>query len=695
MEPILRDVDLYLTVPRRLIGQEAELLFAENDSTLSVLLEAIDEARPLSIALFAESVRDIDLSQFKPRGHYTDDPVLERYFRAIMWLGRIELYLIGPKNTVNPPSDEDVQRQSIMTALVSELLARPDLKFELDEFDSIIRTMVGASDNVTLDNVRSVFDEVAVEKASDLLDVRNFISFQERLAEKPFAFQRILSQILYATTDPEPIAPASSFLLLGQRFIIDSYVTGSVVYDRIEYQGDKVLRMMPSTMDVLFALGNDGAAQFLEGELAQYHYARYLASLRYLIDSYDESFWSASLYNGWLNAIRQLNPPADRSDLPAFMQTAAWWQKGMTTQLAAWAQLRHDNLLYAKPSYTGGVVCLFPESFVEPVPAFFEAVGAFSRRASTQLAVALPARTNGERALRERVLSYFDEVSSTSDTLGSIARKQLDGELLSDREKTFLGDMLQVMQEYAFKRVAGWYPRLFYHRDNQFFDEVEFSGSGSIFDEDLVVADVHTQPTDEFGAPVGKVLHAATGLPNMAVVVASPPGGGPMAFIGPVLSYYEHTTVNFERLTDEEWASMYEDGPSPRPGFALPYLADRDGAAIPGGFSLVTGVERDRISPSIPADVLSVESYPNPFQEATLIWFSIPHSSGSSSVLLRVFNSTGQLVSTLVDEPLRGGFYSIRWNGTMSNGADAPSGTYWYRLTTDTGRSTGTMVKVR
>src|SRR5262249_27566203 len=30
-----------------------------------------------------------DFSQYKPRGHYAGDPILESYFRAMMWLGRI------------------------------------------------------------------------------------------------------------------------------------------------------------------------------------------------------------------------------------------------------------------------------------------------------------------------------------------------------------------------------------------------------------------------------------------------------------------------------------------------------------------------------------------------------------------------------------------------------------------------------
>ncbi len=108
-----------------------------------------------------------------------------------------------------------------------------------------------------------------------------------------------------------------------------------VVYDRINYQRVN-WRQLPA-LDVMFALGNDAAAQLLVPELDQYHYADNLAALRYLIDSYEPEYWKGTFFNGWLNAIRALNLPTERSVLPQFMHTAAWWQEKMNTQLASWA----------------------------------------------------------------------------------------------------------------------------------------------------------------------------------------------------------------------------------------------------------------------------------------------------------------------------------------------------------------------
>lgn len=83
--------------------------------------------------------------------------------------------------------------------------------------------------------------------------------------------------------------------------------------------------------------------------------------------------------------IRELNPPNDRSVLPEFMQTAAYWQEKMNSQLASWTELRHDNLLHAKQSYTGGKVCSFPFSYVEPFPEFYNTIKSFASNAKNKI----------------------------------------------------------------------------------------------------------------------------------------------------------------------------------------------------------------------------------------------------------------------------------------------------------------------
>jgi len=183
-----------------------------------------------------------------------------------------------------------------------------------------------------------------------------------------------------------------------------------------------------------------------------------------------------------------------------------------------------------------------------------------------------------------------------------------------------------------------------------------------------------------FAATFGPIIAIAC-VRRVAVIVAALPDGSPTAFIGPVMSYYEHVTLGFKRLTDEEWATMYDEPPSLRPAFSNIYLADREGRAMPGGLSLSTGIERDPVDPTIPGEIAVVQNNPNPFREATLVRFSVPPSICGQSVTLHVYTSTGRLVARLIDEALSPGHYTVRWNGTSATGAELPAGTYGYILT--------------
>lgn len=72
------------------------------------------------------------------------------------------------------------------------------------------------------------------------------------------------------------------------------------------------------------------------------------------------------------------------------------------------------------------------------------------------------------------------------------------------------------------------------------------------------------------------------------------------------------------------------------------------------------------------------QNYPNPFNPTTTIHFSL--STDNVKTRLEVFNVKGQLVKTLVDEPLARGNHSTVWDGKDASGKAVSSGMYFYRL---------------
>lgn len=92
---------------------------------------------------------------------------------------------------------------------------------------------------------------------------------------------------------------------------------------------------------------------------------------------------------------------------------------------------------------------------------------------------------------------------------------------------------------------------------------------------------------------------------------------------------------------------------------------------------LTAGVEDD---PTLPDDFTLEQNYPNPFNPSTTIGFSLPVYS---NVKLEVYNITGSLTTTLVDDNLSAGNYDVVWDGSDKNGTEVASGIYFYRLMTD------------
>lgn len=72
-------------------------------------------------------------------------------------------------------------------------------------------------------------------------------------------------------------------------------------------------------------------------------------------------------------------------------------------------------------------------------------------------------------------------------------------------------------------------------------------------------------------------------------------------------------------------------------------------------------------------------NYPNPFNPETTIRFALKEQG---EVQLKIYNSKGQLVKTLVDGDYKAGNHSIKWNGTDNYGKTLSSGVYLYRLNT-------------
>ena len=82
----------------------------------------------------------------------------------------------------------------------------------------------------------------------------------------------------------------------------------------------------------------------------------------------------------------------------------------------------------------------------------------------------------------------------------------------------------------------------------------------------------------------------------------------------------------------------------------------------------------------LPTDFSLEQNYPNPFNPTTQISFALPNVS---FVRITVYNVSGELVKTLVNDEMSAGIYTMTWNGTDDFGRSVSSGVYIYRMQAD------------
>ncbi len=530
---------------RDLVEAELNLIEAHQAVDVSPILSWPD------LDAFHPSVVMEDYSQYVPRGHYTRNEDFERYFKAMMWYGRIGLRL-RPGET--PDAVELGRRQTRQAILITAALYNAQAGGEpaLDVWARIYEPtvfFVGAADDLTVYDYGELIGQVYGETLdpADLADDARIDRFVDQALDlRPPAI--ISTYVGDTQIEPQTEQTAAEvtmgFRFMGQRFIPDSYIFQQLVYNEVlQYQGQGQpftlkmtlagpIRAFPRGLDVAAVLDSERARAILEaaGDTQYIDYDEQMAKLRDEFAGLPDEQWVENLYWSWLYSLRPLLATKGEG-YPAFMQTVAWTDKDLHTFLGSWAELRHDTILYAKQSYT--IVAESapppeeetPPGYVEPRPEVYARLAALTRQMIDGL---------GQRGLlRDEYRRNLEAMERLLLDLVAISEKELRGEPLTEDEVwriRHIGDTLEdivtLSQETA--------------------DEIT-----SETDERMaVVADVHT----DLNAPA-QVLEEAVG-DAFTLYVLVPGENGLVLTQGAVFSYYEFKQPLDNRLTDEAWQAM-------------------------------------------------------------------------------------------------------------------------------------------
>lgn len=487
----------------------------------------------------------IHYDQFRPRGHYTRTTELEQYFRAMIWYGTVGLEL----ESDIPPAI--VNRHQLQALLTTKILAGDNQARELwAKIYEPTQFFVGGSDDLGYRQYVPLAHELygqalELSQLADQTRLEQFITTARRIMSKPQIAPFFHGADTEGNLVGEPGVQGRQFRFMGQRFIPDSYMLQALVSPLVRPvpENPRDARDMPFGLDVTAVLGSARAYHHLIDLYDQGRYPNYkeqMASLREQFFSYPEEKWWSNLYWGWLYSLQALLETWDPG-YPTFMQTDAWLDKGLSTTLGSWAQLRHDTILYAKPSGAelGGAEPPAVRGYVEPVPEAWGRLAYLARLSRDGL--------QNRNLLSPAMAEAYAEFGNMLAFLKDCAEKELAGQPLSPDAYwriQYFGGELERLQLSVVSSSDPEYPV-----DSWFMLQNETDRNVA------TVADVHTS--------FGTALEEAVGYAFRIYVVVPDPYDGLQVTKGGVFSYYEFGWPSSDRLTDEKWLQMLKDGEAP------------------------------------------------------------------------------------------------------------------------------------
>ena len=282
-------------------------------------------------------------SLFKPRGHYTREPQLQAYFKAMMWL----------QTACFCREQQEQLKRSIFQAAVLCTYKSIDQTPLIELYQHIytpLTFLMGEADNLSIFDIARILEKNNAIHIEDALTAGQIEKVNQTLIELAKHKNNIKPQIEITCRDKINFMP--------QRYLSDNEVTQKLVDVNPNSQ-----RAYPKGLDVFAAFGTGTAESLLIDFYKEpNNWSEYSKELQQLKDKFKTSkSTQLSVYELWMKSLLTMQQ-TDKNN-PGFMQTPEWGYKNLNTALASWAELKHDAILYGEQPMAaecGGAVT-FPE----------------------------------------------------------------------------------------------------------------------------------------------------------------------------------------------------------------------------------------------------------------------------------------------------------------------------------------------
>jgi len=479
-------------------------------------------------------------SLFKPRGHYTRNKQLERYFRSMMWLQTV------PFRTDKP---EQLNRVLILSEWIGQDQTADNLYRQLTE---PMTYLMGQPDNVSAAQVAQCIRESSLTAA--------------QLIGQPDRLQTVRQRIEAIAKEQTRIKPKFNrsgeykINLMPQRYQPDA----EVLQELVDYKSVETKRDTPKGLDVFAAMGVARAENILLDELGEGgRWTEYKPTLDRMKQRMDSVDWTENASVQWLSALKIVTEKPQNA--PYFMMSDEWDRKSLNAALASWTELKHDAILYAKQPFGaecggGGPPDPVVKGYVEPNVRFWQK--------AINLLTATKTMLQRYGLMSEKMQVANQSLLEKAEFLLAVSQKELKGEVLKDEEY----DQLEYIGA-AFENIS---LELLRDAEHELWNWEAVQGPDR---KVALVADVYTANADN--NPNKSILFEAIGDADEIYVVVEV-GGYLHLMRGAVFSYREFKRpLDDQRLNDEEWQQYLEKHPREGvPQWMQPIIVPLDNAPV-------------------------------------------------------------------------------------------------------------------
>lgn len=530
---VSHDLDLYLTVARSLIEDHpVKSVFGVDAEAAKLVADARAASGMGNLSLFGRP-RLVDWSQFQPRGHYIDDRA--PFFRAVMWLGRLEFNLVSrsSRSSIMGKLDpSETPREALDAVALADLAQRAGMLDEVGKIDRTWTLLAGKREDVSLSSLA----EIKAKAGIDLADPNAFSKLKTAIGS---GYQR--------TARFHPMAEGATDLPVIATFL-GPRITPETAAFRLLTHTETPERHMLTPEDIAYVLGVDRAKQWIP-DLAKYPSLG--ANLDRARDVYAHQADAGDLYTAWLGALSH-GAKRPEGQLPSFMKTDAYDDLRVDSVIAGYGQIRHNYVAIAAQGYDEGG-CEIPNGYVEPRVGVYDQIAEYAKRGAAMMREVDPTD-------KAKTRDYFATLETIAKVLGTISRHELEGRELTDSELHFLGMVVEMLpgSTGGIPTYTGWYFDLFRGR------WAEALGDASY------IADYYTSGWEQ------KVGYAGATHPALGIFVIDT-GGVPRLAVGPVARAFGTTGdlskryASLDEVTtfDEPWAASYSVSKPAAVPFAL------------------------------------------------------------------------------------------------------------------------------